>query len=74
MSDIIHWFPARYPGQCKACGSRFNKEKPIGYLDGEIVAYECCQGLGTELTTEQIKVTVCNQCFLVHAPNQKECE
>lgn len=63
MTDLIKWFTAQFPGRCEACGTPFQEGESIGYLDNEIVGYDCCRDL-----------EVCNKCFLVHSTNQGECE
>lgn len=78
MADEIKWMAAQYPGNCRACGDRFEEGADIAYLDDEIVGYECCRGLGTEtnpyMPHGKTAADRCNECFCVHSPGQTECE
>lgn len=76
--SVLNWFSAKHPGMCTGCGAQFKEGVDIAYLDGAIVARDCCAGTGVRL--EQVmprgKSTkdACPECFLIHSTLQTECE
>jgi len=75
---VLNWFSAKHPGNCCGCGIRFKEGVDIAYLDGAIVARDCCMGTGVML--EKIMPRgkspkdYCRKCFLIHSTLQTECE
>lgn len=37
-------FPARWDGECADCGKAFDAGDDIRYIDGDLVAVDCCGG------------------------------